>query len=77
MKVSPPSANTGRKSHARPPIPLERPAVKELKKQEYLTMKLRSDPADANSQTYDLTIQFFRTGTPEEWLLFQRDLHRV
>ena len=77
MKVSQPSANTGRKSFAHPPIPLERPAVKELKKQEYLTMKLRSDPADANSQTYDLTIQFFRTGTPEEWLLFQRDLHRV
>ena len=40
-------------------------------------MKLRSDPADPNSQTYDLTIQYFRTGTPEEWLLFQRDLNRV
>ena len=77
MKVSQPSASTGRKSFAHPPIPLERPTVKELKKQEYLTMKLRSDPADANSQTYDLTIQFFRTGTPEEWLLFQRDLHWV
>ncbi len=63
MKVSQPSANTGRKPFVPPPIPLERPTVKELKKQEYLTMKLRSDPADANSQTYDLTIQFFRTGT--------------
>ena len=77
MKVSQPSTKTGRKPFVPPPIPLERPTVKELKKQEYLTMKLRSDPADANSQTYDLTIQFFRTGTPEEWLLFQRDLQRV
>jgi hypothetical protein len=77
VKVSQPNTKTGRKPFVPPPIPLERPAVKELKKQEYLTMKLRSDPTDANSQTYDLTIQFFRTGTPEEWLLFQRDLHRV
>lgn len=77
MKVSQPSTKTGRKPYVPPPIPLERPTVRELKKQEYLTMKLRSDPADANSQTYDLTIQFFRTGTPEEWLLFQRDLQRV
>lgn len=77
MKVSQPSAKMGRKPFVPPPIPLERPAIKELKKQEYLVMKLRSDPADANSQTYDLTIQFFRTGTPEEWLLFQRDLNRV
>ena len=77
MKVSQPSANTGRKPFVPPPIPLERPTVKELKKQEYLTMKLRSDPADANSQTYDLTIQFFKTGTPEEWLLFQQDLNWV
>lgn len=77
MKVSQTSANTGKKPFVPPPIPLARPAIKELKKQEYLTMKLRSDPADANSQTYDLTIQFFRTGAPEEWLLFQRDLNRV
>ena len=77
MKVSQPTAKTGRKPFVPPPISLEQPVVKELKKQEYLTMKLRSDPVDANSQIYDLTIQFFRTGTPEEWLLFQRDLNRV
>ncbi len=77
MKIAQPSTSTGRKPSVPPLIPLEQPTVKELKKQEYLTMKLRSDPTDANSQTYDLTIQFFRTGTPEEWLLFQRDLNRV
>jgi hypothetical protein len=77
MKVAQPSTKMGKKPFVPPPIPLERPAIKELKKQEYLVMKLRSDPTDANSQTYDLTIQFFRTGTPEEWLLFQRDLNRV
>ena len=56
---------------------MDQPNVKELKKHESLTMKLRSDPADNNSQTYDLTIPFFRTGKPEEWLLFLKLLKQV
>ena len=70
------STNNG-KHFVPPPIPLSRPETPELKKNEYLVMKLRSDPADPSSQTYDLTIKYYRTGTPEEWLLFQRDLLRI
>ena len=60
-----------------PPIPYERPEKKELKKSEYVTMKLRSDPAEAESQTYELAVPYFRSGTPEEWLLFVRALQKV
>jgi hypothetical protein len=60
-----------------PPIALERPANKDLKKNECLLLKLRSDPTNVDSQTYELTIKFFNTSTPEEWLIFLRDLKRV
>lgn len=59
------------------PIPLARPASEDLKKNECLTLKLRTDPNDAASQTYELTVKFFRTGTAEEWLIFMRDLKRI
>lgn len=60
-----------------PPIPLRRPTLPEPTKLETLIIKLRSDPTDANSQTYDLPVRIFKTGTPEEWLLFVKDLRRV
>lgn len=60
-----------------PPIPYERPEKKELKKSEYVMMKLRSDPAEVESQTYELAVPYFRSGTPEEWLLFKRALLKV
>ena len=80
MKVSI-TGNNGTNSNGKrfvaPPIPLARPVTPELKKNEYLVMKLRSDPTDPASQTYDLTIKYFSTGTPEEWLIFRRDVSRV
>ena len=60
-----------------PPIPYERPEKKELKKSEYVMMKLRSDPAEAESQTYELAVPYFRSGMPEEWLLFVRAMQKV
>ena len=60
-----------------PPIPLERPEVKDLQKGQYHTYKLRSNPTDAASPTYDLSVPFFREGTCEEFLLFLRNLSRV
>ena len=59
------------------PIPLERPEKKSLSKQDYLTFKLRSNPAEADSTTYELTVPFFKSGTPEEVLDFVRDVNRV
>lgn len=61
----------------RPPIPLERPERVELETNEYISLKLRTDPADAESQTYGMRVKYFSTGTPEEFILFRRDVNRV
>ena len=60
-----------------PPIPLERPVKKSLKKDEYLTFKLRSTPSNDNSSVYEITVPFFRSGTPEEFLIFLKNLNKV
>lgn len=80
MKVSP--ANYGKNTNPKKriliaPIPLERPEKKSLSKEQYLTFKLRSNPAEADSTTYELTVPFFKDGTPEEVLDFVRDVRRV
>lgn len=60
-----------------PPIALERPVKKELEKGDYLTYKLRNDPADPQSPAYELTIPYFRDGTPEQFLRFRKNLLKV
>jgi hypothetical protein len=60
-----------------PPIALVCPDNAPPKKNKSLTMKLRSNPTDDNSQTYELTVKFFKTGTSEEWLMFQQDLKNI
>jgi hypothetical protein len=60
-----------------PPIALERPVKKELEKGDYLTYKLRNDPADPQSPGYELTIPYFRDGTPEQFLRFKKNLNKV
>ena len=77
MKVVNFAGNTNSKRFIPTPIPLARPVLADLKKNECLALKLRTDPADVNSQTYELTVKFYRTGTPEEWLIFMRDLKRI
>lgn len=62
---------------APPPIPLNRPATVELKKGDYVTVKLRSVPSEENSQTYDLNIGIFRSGTAEAFLEFRRNLKKA
>jgi hypothetical protein len=49
----------------------------ELQKNEYQTFKLRQNPGDADSPTYELTVPLFQTGTPEEYLTFIRDVRHV
>ena len=68
---------TNAKKRVPPPIALARPEPVELQKGEYLSLKLQSTPGDADSQTYELSIPYFSTGTPEQWLKFVRDLNRV
>ena len=59
------------------PIPYERKEQKKLSKDECLALKLKTDPADANSQDYELTIAYFNNGTPKQWLKFLRDLKKA
>ena len=79
MKVNVPKKNNSNSSNgfAPPPIPLERPSVKELEKDQYLSLKLRSIPGRATSAEYTLNVPYFQSGTAEEWLKFLQSLDRV
>ena len=60
-----------------PPISMERPSTKVYSKTDSLTFKLKSTPEEEGSSTYELTVPFFSTGTPEEVLLFFRGVEQV
>ena len=60
-----------------PPISFDRPKTPKVDKSEQLTFKLRSNPAAADSGLYELTVAYFRTGTPEEWLLLRKAILEV
>mgnify|MGYP003344119829 FL=1 len=51
-----------------PAIPLDRPEPKEFSSNNYLSNKCYSVPGDATSNTYNVSVQIFNDGTPEEWL---------
>jgi hypothetical protein len=58
-----------------PAIPLERPAVKQYKnKTQLISLKLRTDPANADSPVYEKTIPVFIDGDAEEWLIRKKDI---
>lgn len=76
MKVSPNGAPPTRR-RIEPPIGLDRPEVRELEPSRSQRYKLRNVPNDENSPTYELTIPYFATGTPEEWLEFRKNLMKV
>jgi len=58
-------------------IPFERPVLPLSNKDKVLTFKLHSDLANKNSASYDLTIPYFMTGSPEELFLFLDDVEKV
>ena len=60
-----------------PPIPLQKPEAKALEKGEYHTYKLRSNPGDNDSPTYELSVPYFSTGTCEEYLKFRTNFDKV
>ena len=67
----------GREAPIIPPIGLERPIDQGVDKNEQSTFKLRSVPTQANSPTYELSIRYFGTGTPEEWLRIRAKILEV
>ena len=76
MKLSNPRA-FNRPTVIQPPVPLERMATPKFGKDQVQTFKCRNDPAEPSSAQYDITVPFFSTGTPEEWIYFQRCLRRA
>ena len=60
-----------------PPIPLERPARTKLEDGNYVSFKLRAVRNDPNSQIYSLSVPYYATGTPEQWILFRKNLSKV
>jgi hypothetical protein len=40
-------------------------------------LKLCSNPTKNHSQTYELTVKYFKSGTAKELLMFQRDLNKI
>lgn len=56
-------------------IPFERPEDVKLVKGQYETLKLYNDPESANSAEFELSIPYFSTGTPEQWILWKRNLN--
>ena len=49
-------------------IPFVKPEAKLGLREDKITLKLRSQPDDKDSSTYELRTYLFRDGTPEEWL---------
>ena len=62
---------------APPPIPFERAAVKDMEKDQYLSLKLKSIPGRTTSSEYTLNVRYFQSGTAEEWIKFTQNLNHV
>ena len=60
-----------------PPIPLDRPEHKKVPKTAYVTFKLRTNPAESDSPEYDLSMQYFKSGTAEDLLTCLKNIRKV
>ena len=60
-----------------PAIPYERPKTKKMERGEFHNYKLRTVPGDAASPIYELSVPFFSSGTPEEWIRFHKNVKQV
>ena len=60
-----------------PPIPLDRQVKTTLVRSQYITLKLRSNPTEDTSQTYNLILPYYNSALPEEWLIFHTDLNKA
>jgi hypothetical protein len=79
MKIRlPKKFNNKEKSfHDQPPIPLEREDQTDITKDNSITIKLKSNPTDENSGTYELTVAYFRDGTPEQFFKLEDNLQHI
>ena len=59
------------------PIDLARPSEKiNDGNYEFEKIKCRTNPSDPDSTTYEVPLEYFATGTPEEWLLWKAKMFR-
>ena len=59
-------------------IPLERPEKKSLEKGQYEQLTLYNNPSTPDtSTTFKIDVPYFGTGTPEEYLLFKKQVDKV
>lgn len=88
MKVVLPSVNTGKGKYKKgnlgksapvllPPIPYEVKKEGTYTKGNYMSIRLRTNPAEEKSPTYDITVPYFTTGTCEELLHFLNKVQDV
>lgn len=78
MKLSiPRKQQATRRSVDIPPIPLDRQEEKTLVRSQYITLKLRSNPTEDTSQTYNLILPYYNSASLEEWLIFRTDLNKA
>jgi hypothetical protein len=85
MKISPHVANQNllanqfKKNGMQPvPIPFDRAErLKDKDNEDVSVFKLRTNPHDKDSQTYDMKVLTFHSGSVEEFLLWKKDLNKV
>lgn len=77
MKVDTPKIEKTKKSFREPPISLTRVKLEQPKKGDYITLKCRSNAEADDSDQYELAIPYFRSGKPEEFLLFRKNFQKV
>ena len=59
------------------PIGLSRPSIQiNDGHYEFEKIKCRTNPGDPNSTTYEVPLEYFKEGTPEEWLLWKAKMFR-
>jgi hypothetical protein len=73
------SANQFKKNGMQPvPIPYDRQERSKDKDNEDVSVfRIRTNPTDKDSQTYDIRVLTFHTGTVEEFLLWKKDLFKI
>eukprot|EP00957_Ditylum_brightwellii_P073259 5568424-Ditylum_brightwellii.AAC.1 len=77
MRTVPTSTRQCNPDEKRAVILFPRPAPRQLECGQFRAYKPRTTPADATSPIYELSIPFFDSGTPEEWIKFQHGLAAV
>ena len=71
------SKKTGEHGKIIPPIPLLKEEEKAYEKGSYVTMKLRSVPADEHSPTHEIQIPYFKMGSGEAFFDFHDKVKSV